>query len=103
MDLINRLKEIKDGWVNDIFPTPEILKFAEPRANICAGCVLNVNNTCSSKVQAEAVIDFAYHEELRIKGNLYPGCGCPLSKKTKSPKSICPIGKWLAEPVNINK
>lgn len=94
MNLINRLKEISDGWYNDAFPTPEVLKYAEPRATICAGCALNVNNVCSSKVSAEAVKDFDYHGEQRLKGELYSGCGCFLSKKTKSPNSICPLGKF---------
>lgn len=94
--IINRLKEISDGWYNDIFPTSEVLKYAEPRASICASCVLNVNNVCSTQVQAEAVKDLEYMGEQRIKGNLYSGCGCPLSKKTKSPKSKCPLGKFDA-------
>lgn len=103
MNLIQRLKEISDGWYNDAFPTPEVLKFAEPRATTCAGCVLNVNNVCTTKVEAEAVKDFNYHEEQRYKGKLYKGCGCPLSKKTKSPGSICPLGKWEAVTTDINK
>lgn len=103
MDLINRLKEISDGWYNDAFPSQEVLKFAEPRASICSQCVLNVNNTCTTKVKAEAVKDFNYHGEKRFKGELYPGCGCPLSKKTKSPASVCPRGLWEAVTTDINK
>ena len=93
-NIINRLKEISDGWYNDAFPTPEVLKFAEPRAAICANCVLNVNNVCSTQLQSEAVKDLEYQGEQRIKGQLYKGCGCPLSKKTKSEISKCPLGKW---------
>lgn len=99
MNIIEKLKMISDGWYNDRFPTPEVLKFAEPRAAICANCVLNMNNVCTTKVQAEAVKDFNYHGEIREKGKLYNGCGCPLSKKTKSPTSICPRGLWLAVEV----
>lgn len=93
-NIINRLKEISDGWYNDAFPTPEVLKFAEPRAAICANCVLNVNNVCSTQLQSEAVKDLEYMGEQRIKGQLYKGCGCYLSKKTKSETSKCPLGKW---------
>jgi len=94
MEILNRLAEIYQGWKNDAFPSEEVRKWAEPRANICAGCVLNVNNVCSTKVHAEAVKDFNYHSEIREKGKLYSGCGCPISKKTKSPGSICPLGKF---------
>ena len=66
---MNKLKEIIDGWYNDANPTPEILAMAEPRAKICSECPENIFNICKS-------------------------CGCPLSKKTKSPTSKCPKNKW---------
>lgn len=91
---LRKLREIKDGWVNDAFPTNEILKLANQRAEICAGCSLNVNNMCSSNVKDYPADDFEYYEEKRTKDKLYPGCGCPLSKKTKSLNSLCPLNKW---------
>lgn len=91
---LSKIAEIYAGWKNDAFPTEDILEMSEQRARICAGCPLNVNNTCSKKKTGIAVIDFVYREEMRIKGKEYPGCGCPLTKKTKSTNSKCPLGKW---------
>lgn len=94
ISFLKKYKEIYDGWVNDAFPTPEILEIAEQRAKICASCPLNVDNYCSRKQTGIAVTTFEYQEELRQEGREYKGCGCPLSKKTKSLDSKCPIGKW---------
>lgn len=91
---LKSLREIYEGWRNDMFPTPELRSMAEKRANICASCPLNKGNVCSKLFSAPAVDNFVYKEEFRIKGRVYPGCGCPLSKKTISPDSKCPIGKW---------
>jgi hypothetical protein len=91
---LKSLKEIYDGWKNDLFPSPEIEALAKERAEMCALCTLNINNTCSLNVSGPAVKDFEYKEEFRIKGRTYSGCGCPLSKKTRSPESKCPLGKW---------
>ena len=91
---LKKFKEIYLGWQNDAFPTDEILAYAEPRAKICSQCPLNINNTCSTKVSGQAIKTFVYQEELRYEGKFYNGCGCPLSKKTKSPESKCPIGLW---------
>ena len=94
MSVTAKLKEIWDGWKNDAFPTKEIVDMANERAHICANCPLNVNNVCSTQVEGEAVADLNYQGEERFKGWKYNGCGCPLSKKTKSPTSKCPLGKW---------
>lgn len=91
---LKKLKQIYQGWKNDAFVTPEILDMANPRAVICAGCPLNVNGICSSNKVGLAVKDFSYNGEQRFRGRVYTGCGCPLSKKTKSPDSKCPIGNW---------
>lgn len=91
---LKKYKEIYEGWKNDMFPTSEILVMAEPRANICSSCPLNINNVCSPNQSGLAVKTFEYQEELRHEGKVYKGCGCPLSKKTKSPDSKCPLGKW---------
>lgn len=73
MSLIEEAKkkaqEIYDGWKNDLFRTPEIEAMAKARAEICSTCFYNINNTCSQ-------------------------CGCPLSKKTRSETSECPMKKW---------
>lgn len=92
---LNKLKEIYDGWKNDIFPTDDILDMAESRANICAGCPLNVNNVCSKKKSGVAVKSFIDNKGNQIiEGQTYKGCGCPLDKKTKSETSKCPLGRW---------
>lgn len=91
---LKKLKEVYQGWKNDAFPTPDVMLMAGPRAEICADCPLNVNNTCSTFKSGIAVKEFIYQEEIRYEGREYPGCGCPLSKKTKSPDSKCPIGRW---------
>lgn len=94
MSITSKLKEIRDGWYYDAFPNELILQLAEFRANICAECPLNVNNICSSMKSGEVVSDFEYQGEKRLKGEIHKGCGCPLSKKTKSPTSKCPLAKW---------
>lgn len=91
---LKKFKEIYDGWKNDAFPTPDVLVWSEPRAKICADCPLNVNNVCSTFEKGIAVKEFIYQEEIRYQGREYKGCGCPLSKKTKSLDSKCPIGRW---------
>lgn len=91
---LKKLREIKEGWMNDAFPTNEIIAIANKRAEICASCLLNVNNTCSSKLKDYPKDDFDYYGEKRVKDKMYEGCGCPLSKKTKSLNTICPLNKW---------
>lgn len=91
---LKKYKEIYEGWKNDLFPTDEILKMAEERAKICASCPLNVNNHCSPSIEGIAEKDFEYQGEIRKKGQVYKGCGCPLSKKLKSETTKCPLGKW---------
>ncbi len=69
MKWLKKYREITEGWYNDAFPTSEIEEMANKRVSICASCPNNINNTCKL-------------------------CGCFLSKKTKSPTSKCPDGKW---------
>lgn len=69
MDIINKLSEIKEGWGNIIFPTPEIELIAIKRAEICATCEHNKVNICTQ-------------------------CGCFIPAKTRSLKANCPINKW---------
>lgn len=94
MQWLKKYKEIADGWYYDAFPTDAIIALAEDRAEICAQCPLNKNNTCDSNTNGIAVKDFEYQGQARKEGKRYNGCGCPLSKKTKSPDTKCPLGKW---------
>ena len=64
-----KFEEITTGWKNVVFKDPEVELVANQRALICAQCPFNKHNVCSK-------------------------CGCPLTAKTRSPKSKCPEGKW---------
>lgn len=93
---LKNYKNIYEGWKNDLFPTEEILAISEPRAKICASCPLNNDNTCSKKLEGEVVETFFYKVkgEMRQKGSIQKGCGCPLIKKTKALNDQCPLNKW---------
>lgn len=93
-EFIKKTKEIFQGWKNHITDNDEVKDLASHRMNICNGCFVKVDNTCSKLVSESAVKTFKYNGELRIEGQIYPGCGCPLVAKTKSPDSLCPLGKW---------
>lgn len=79
------IKEIADGWKNDLLPASElkeaIQKMSEERLAICRACPFNSINKGISTL---------------VRGEYCTKCGCPLSKKTKSPTSKCPIDppKW---------
>lgn len=94
-------KEIFEGWKNHLIPTEEMKKHIAPivekRKAECDQCPLNIGNICSPLKQGQAVQDFSYHGENRIKDFWYSGCACPLTMKQKSLQSICPLGKWLEE------
>lgn len=94
MKWLKKYKEIIDGWYFASFPTEATLKLSELRAKECATCPLNRNNICERSLQGAAVKDFEYEGKQRHKGLPYNGCGCPLSKKTNSPSTKCPLGKW---------
>lgn len=91
---INSLKQIIEGWSNYWFDNQEVKELAEKRASICAECPLNVNNVCSKSKNGFVKETFVYNEELRVKGSIQIGCGCPLSAKTRSPESKCPLNNW---------
>lgn len=91
---IKNLKEIISGWSNYWFDNQDVKELAESRAAICAACPLNVNNVCSKSKSGVVKETFVYNEELRVKGSVQAGCGCPLSAKTRSPESKCPLNNW---------
>lgn len=83
------LGEIAKGWGYDLLSQfnacpPEIMEIAQKRLYHCDSCVVRDRGTCSSA-------RIARHVET---GQFEKGCGCPLAKKSKSPKSKCPLGKW---------
>ena len=86
---MSQLNEIKDGFVN-LFRDkidkldPEIKRQAEIRFRHCRTCTLRSGNVCNKDATAQHI----------KTGKLEKGCGCNLAAKTKSPNSVCPIGKW---------
>jgi hypothetical protein len=88
-------REIVEGWYNHIFDTEAVKEEAQRRATICSTCPLNKANICSRTISGKVEKDFIYKGEERKAGDFYEGCGCPLSAKTKSPNSQCPLGLWV--------
>jgi hypothetical protein len=93
---LKKYRDIANGWKNYIFPNKEAEELAEKRAKICAGCPLNVNNDCSSKKQGPVAKSFLYEvkNEYRVEGEIKNGCGCPISTKTRSLQTQCPLNYW---------
>jgi len=95
---MNQIREIAEGFINDTLPdsllSAELLRLSNERENVCNGCSMKDGNRCSQQRKGKAVIDFKYRGRQRIKGELYKGCGCFLSKKQKSKISQCPLGQW---------
>ena len=46
MPPIDKLKSIKDGWLNVLWPDPRVEEIAGDRAAICAECDYNDGNWC---------------------------------------------------------
>ena len=46
MPPIDKLKSIKEGWINVLWPDPEVEKIAVDRASVCAECSENDGNWC---------------------------------------------------------
>lgn len=93
-EFIKKLKQISDGWINHWFDNDKVKDLAEYRARICAQCPLNINNVCSKNKEGSVRETFIYNEQIRLKGSIQKGCGCPLSAKTKSPTTQCPLNNW---------
>jgi len=78
--MLDKFKEIVDGWKNHIAP-PEELKetiesISKSRLEICTPCEYN---STPGKIKVWS----------RCKQ-----CGCPLIQKSKSLQSKCPVDKW---------
>jgi hypothetical protein len=87
--MIGKLGEILEGWANvvkDNFNAvdPQTKKKSEKRLLICNECSMRQGNMCSPYI-------FGYHVTTNERKN---GCGCNISAKSLSYKSICPLGKW---------
>lgn len=82
------IKEIFEGWRNDLIPPKDLKEIIEQmhkeRMEICNACDKNSFNAIKEGYRT-------------IRPDVHCiECGCPLSKKTKSPSSECPLKKWTA-------
>jgi hypothetical protein len=98
---MSKLAEIISGWTNRTLQEfnlldEEIRIEGERRLTVCNDCPMRVGNSCSPNNRGEAVRDFLYisNNEQRVKGVMYPGCGCNIYAKTVSPLSQCPLDHW---------
>lgn len=71
MDLLSNFNEIVQGWKNYVFPDKVVEKKAKERLKICLGC---------SKISKRYFCKI---------------CRCYMPAKVRSPKSNCPINKWI--------
>lgn len=69
----NILLEIYDGWKNYVFENPIVEAEAKKRIALCVDC-----------------------EHFKTSNKTCMKCGCFMVAKTRSPRSSCPVGKWLA-------
>jgi hypothetical protein len=78
--------DIISGWYNDWFrdTDPEVIARAEHRMSFCIVCPsLDIEGkTCAESLG------------IKLKGPCCGECGCPLKKKSKSNKAVCPLEKW---------
>lgn len=67
---------------------------SEPRLKICYACPIystKFGGLCNNRLWLNMITGDVSTEPKQGYKN---GCGCILSKKTKNPSSICPLGKW---------
>jgi hypothetical protein len=80
MNVLNKVKQILQGWWYRWFPNPEIEKIAAERMRICANCPF---------------IDFTgKHCAVPKTEPCCSDCGCSLAAATRSPEYSCPKNKW---------
>lgn len=85
--MFNKIKEITEGWKNYMFENPAVEEVAKDRAEVCGECPEPTNGIF--KVFDNQTIKFK-----DVEGLICSKCGCPLSAKTRSPNSVCPLNKW---------
>jgi hypothetical protein len=74
---MSKIGEIAEGWANLAFKKKHIERIAKSRMLIC--------NTCEAHSDK--------HDTVRIDKHCIE-CGCPLSSKTRSLSTACPLNKW---------
>jgi len=83
MGLVNKIKEIADGWTSLALGLNS--KLARDRAKICDKCPEAIFGTFE---------DFIDDKIEEVKGMKCAQCGCPLSAKLRSKNSKCDLKKW---------
>lgn len=84
------IMEFMEGWRNHLIPPKDlkdtINKVSEERLAICSGCPMQSEN---AKAEGKIILRLDVH---------CTACGCPLTAKTKSLSSKCPLNppKWEA-------
>lgn len=74
---MSKIQEILSGWTNLVFKNEDVEKIAKERLEICSEC----------EFMSE------YPNEMKSFSTC-TSCGCVLSAKCRSEKSICPKDKW---------
>lgn len=82
-----KLKEIASGWARFAFPDQETEDMAKKRAIICSKCPSSVHGTWIEYFAGDSKIT-------ELSGLKCGECNCPLSAKTRSKTSSCPLKKW---------
>ena len=83
-----QIEQIITGWANVVkdrfnLLDPNVKALSESRLFSCDVCIMRTGNKCDpSKIGT--------HEKT---GHATRGCGCNISAKTLSPRSVCPLGK----------
>jgi hypothetical protein len=72
MAILNKIKEIYDGWKNLFFPNPALKEMIDKRSNICDKC-----EHLSTKIYLHCDI-----------------CNCYMPAKVRSVDSECPLNLW---------
>lgn len=81
------LPQIASGWYNFVKGDPAVKRMMAARLAIC--------DSCPNKIQLSQMSQVIIHH-INQEASIYKCklCSCPLSTKTASPKSVCPLGKW---------
>jgi len=85
--MLERAKEIVEGWANLATGNEAVKAEAKRRAAICAVCPLS---------KYDQILVWTIKDDIEeIRGLICGECGCPLSPKVRSKTSTCPKDKWI--------
>lgn len=100
MSLMGTIRAMYDGAKNFVLHEDDVEAMALERENICKGCplyleleeVIGVGSKVCSAQKTMTVVQNG-------REVVVTGCGCDLVLKHRSPKSVCPHGKWKARMI----